>query len=59
MNKCLLAGYKFMPERHSKQPGSTYSACYSFIKNKERIKKFMLTENTDFIYKNELDKPCL
>ena len=27
-------------------------------KNKERIKKFMQTGNTDFIYKNELDKVC-
>ena len=27
-------------------------------KNKERIEKFMQTGNTDFIYKNELDKAC-
>ena len=27
-------------------------------KNKERIEKFMQTENTNFIYKNELDKAC-
>ena len=27
-------------------------------KNKERTEKFMQTENTDFIYKNELDKAC-
>ena len=27
-------------------------------KNKERIKKFMQIGNTDFIYKNELDKAC-
>ena len=27
-------------------------------KNKERIEKFMETGNTDFIYKNELDKAC-
>ena len=25
---------------------------------KERIEKFMQTGNTDFIYKNELDKAC-
>ena len=25
---------------------------------KERIEKFMQAENTDFIYKNQLDKPC-
>ena len=27
-------------------------------KNKERIEKFMQTRNSDFIYKNELDKAC-
>ena len=33
--------------------------CGPFTKNKERIEKFMTTGNTDFIYKNELDKACL
>ena len=47
-----------MPEMHFRQPGFTYSACGLFTKNKERIKKFMTTGNTDFIYKNELDKAC-
>ena len=27
-------------------------------KNKERIEKFMQTGNTNFIYRNELDKAC-
>ena len=36
-NKFLLAGYKFMPEMHLKQPGFIYSACGPFTKNKERI----------------------
>ena len=58
INKFSLIGDKFMPEMHLKQPGFTYSACGPFIKNKERIEKFMQTENTDFIYKNELDKAC-
>ena len=58
MNKLLLVGDKFMPEIHLKQPGFTYSACGPFTKNKERIEKIMLTGNTDFIYKNELDKAC-
>ena len=58
VNKYLLAGDKFMPELHLKQPGFTYSACGPFTKNKERIEKFMQTGNTDFIYKNELDKAC-
>ena len=26
-------------------------------KNKDRIEKFMQTRNTDFIYRNELNKP--
>ena len=58
INKFLLVGDKFMPEMHLKQPGFTYSACGPFTKNKERIEKFMQTGNTDFIYKNELDKAC-
>ena len=56
VNKCLLVGDKFMPEMHLRQPGFTYSACGPFTKNKERIEKFMQSGNTDFIYKNELDK---
>ena len=58
VNKFLLVGDKFMPEMHLKQPGFTYSACGPFTKNKERIEKFMQTGNTDFIYKNQLDKAC-
>ena len=58
MNKFLLVGDKLMSEMHLKQPGFNYSACGSFTKNKERIEKFMQTRNTDFIYKNELDKAC-
>ena len=58
INKFLLAGDKCIPEMHLRQPGFTYSACGPFTKNKERIEKFMQTGNTDFIYKNELDKAC-
>ena len=36
----------------------TYSACGPFTKSKVRIKNFMQTRNTDYIYKNELDKAC-
>ena len=57
-NKFLLAGDKFMPEMHLKQPGFTYSACGPFTKNKERIQKFKETGDTSYIYKNELDKAC-
>ena len=58
VNKFLLVGDKVMPEMHLKQPGFTYSACDSFTKNKERIKMFMQTGNTNVICKNELDKAC-
>ena len=58
LNTFLLVSDTFMPEMHLKQPGLTYSACGPFTKNKERIKKFMQTANTDFIQKNEFDKAC-
>ena len=58
MNRFLLVKDKFMPEMHLKQPAFTYSACGPFTKSKERIEKFMQTGNTNFIYKNELDKAC-
>ena len=59
VNKLLLAGEKFMPELHLKQLGFTYSVCGPFTKNKERTEKFMQTGNTDFIYRNQLDKACI
>ena len=55
INKLLLAGDKFMPEMHLRQPGFTYSACGPFTKHKERIKIFEQT-GTRYIYRNELDK---
>ena len=58
VNKCLLAGDKFMPEMHLKQPGFTYSAWRTFTKNKERIQKFKETSDLRYICKNELDKVC-
>ena len=58
INKFLLAGDKFMPEMHLRQPGFTYSACGPFTKQKERIKKFEQTGDTQYIYRNELDKAC-
>ena len=56
VNSFLLVGVKFMPEMHLKQPGFTYSACGPFTKNKERIQKFKETGDTNYIYKNKLDK---
>ena len=58
VNTFLLAGDKFMPEMHLRQPQSVYSACGPFTKNKERIQKFKETGDTSYIYKNELDKAC-
>ena len=40
VNNILLAGDKFMPEMHLKQPEFIYSACEQFTKNKETIQKF-------------------
>ena len=58
VNTFLLAGDTFMPKMHLKQPGFTYSACGPFTKNKERIQKFKETGDTNYIYKNELDRAC-
>ena len=58
VNKFLLVGDKFMSEMHLNQPGFTYSACGPFTKSKERIEKFMQTGDTNYIYKNDLDKTC-
>ena len=45
-----------MPELHLKQPEFTYSACGTFTKDKERIQKLKKTEDSRYIYQNELDK---
>ena len=58
INKFLLAGDKFMPEMHLRQPQFSYSACGPFSKHKQRIQKFKETGDTNYIYKNELDKDC-
>ena len=39
INKFLLAGDKFMPEMHLRQPRFVYSACGPFTRHKERIKE--------------------
>ena len=56
INKFLLAGDKFMPEMHLKQPGFAYSACGPFTKNKEKTQKCKQTGDSRYIYKNELEK---
>ena len=58
INKFVLAGDKFIPKVHLRQPGFTYSACRPFTKNKERMEKFKETGDSRYIYKSELDKAC-
>ena len=58
INKFLLAGDKFMPEMHLRQPRFVYSACGPFTRHKERMKEFKRTDDTRYIYRNELDKAC-
>ena len=47
VNKCLLAGDKFMPEMHLRQPQFTYSACGTFTKNKKEFKNLKKPEIQD------------
>ena len=58
INKILLAGDKFMPEMHLRQPRFVYSACGPFTRHKERIKEFKRAGDMRYIYRNELDKAC-
>ena len=58
VNKFLLAGDKFTPEMHLRQPRFVYSACGPFTRHKERIKEFKRTDDTRLLYRNELDKAC-
>ena len=45
VNKFLLAGDKFMPEMHLKQPGFTYSACGPFTLKKQEIQTIFTKMN--------------
>ena len=58
INKFLLAGDKFMPEVHLRQPQFVYSACDPFTRHKEKIKELKRTGDTRLLYRNELDKAC-
>ena len=58
MSNFLLAGDKFMPELHLRQPGFTYSDCEPLTKHRQRIKKFRGTGNLKQLCRNELDKAC-
>ena len=43
--KSLLAGDKFMPEIHLRQPGFTYSASGSFNLKKQKIRDIFIKTN--------------
>ena len=58
IKKILLAGYKYIPEMHLRQPGFTYRAYWPLIKNEEYIKKIKEAGNSRCIYQNDLDKAC-
>ena len=58
INKFLLAGDKFTPEMHLRQPQFVYSACCPFTRHKGRIKEFKRTGDTRLLYRNKLDKAC-
>ena len=54
----MLAGDKFMPEMHLRQPQFIYRAYGPLTRHKERIKKFKQTSDARYIYRNELDIAC-
>ena len=58
INQFLLAGDKFMPEMHLRQPRFVYSASGPFTRHKQRIREFKRTGDARYIYRNELDKAC-
>ena len=58
VSKFLLAGDKFVSEMHLRQPGSTFSACGSFRKNKKGIQKFKETGDSQYIHQSELNSAC-
>ena len=58
INKFLWTGDKFTAKLHLKQPGRTYSACWSFTKHWESIQKLRKISNLKHLYKNELNKAC-
>ena len=65
VTKFLLAGDKFMPEMHLRQPASldksgfTYSACGPFTKNKKEYKNLKKQEIHDIFIKMNYAKLVL
>ena len=50
VNKFLLAGDKFIPEMHLRQPGFTYSACGKFTKKQRKNEKTKKTQEIQDIF---------
>ena len=47
-----------MTEMHLRQPGLKFSTCGPFTKKGERMQKNEKTEDSVYIYQNELNKVC-
>ena len=58
VNNFFLAAGKFTHELHLCAAGFTYSACGPFTKYLESIKQFKKTNDLNYVYRNELKKPC-
>ena len=58
VNEFLLAGDKFIPKIRLIQPGFTCSTCGPLTKTKKEYQKFKETGDSQYIYRNELDKAC-
>ena len=59
INKFPLTADKVMPETHLKDlKVGTYSVCGPFTQHKDRINKFVQTGDTNYIYKNGVNKAC-
>ena len=56
VNKFLLAGDKFMPEMHLREPGFTYSVCGPFTKKKKEFKNLKKQETQGIFTKMNLTK---
>ena len=52
VNNFLLAGDKFMPEMHLRQPGFTYSAFGTFTKKTRKEYKIKNEEDSRYVYQN-------
>ena len=56
IDKSLLAGDKFMPEMHLKQPGFSYSAFDRLLKTKKEFKSLRRREVQDIFTKGNQRK---